>query len=348
MLQFVVPGRLTEATGGYGYDRRLIEGLGSLGWEITVHSLDCSFPLPTQQALAEAAAVLASLPDGALVLIDGLALGGMPEVVGTHSARLRLIGLIHHPLALENGLAPAVADQLRRSEEAALRCMRRVIVTSAHTRDGLASYGVASARISVVEPGTDAAPLARGSQDDSCEMLCVANVIPRKGHDLLIEALADLQHLDWHLTCVGSLQRSQETAAALRRRIAMAGLEARIRMTGELDGSDLEQCFQAADLFVLPTRYEGFGMVVAEALARGLPVVATRTGAIPDLVLPDAGIVLPPEDVGALRNALSFLLTDPNELVRFAQGARAARARLPGWSHACANAARILTEAARR
>lgn len=348
MLQFIVPGSLTEVTGGYQYDRRLIEGLRSLGWRISVHALDSGFPCPSQAALAEADAVLASIPDDALVLLDGLALGAMPELVAAHSARLRLIALIHHPLALENGLAPASAERLRRSEEAALRSVRHVIVTSAFTRDSLSSYGVASARISVVEPGTDSAPLAQGSRDGSCEILCVANLIPRKGHDLLIEALTDVQHLRWRLTCVGSLQRSQQTAAALRRQIDAAGLGARIRVPGELDGAALERCFQAADLFVLPTRHEGFGMVVAEAVAHGLPVLATRTGAIPDLVLPDAGIVVPPNDAAALREALSRLLNEPEVLARFAKGAREVRTRLPGWSQACADAARVLTEASRR
>jgi len=347
-LQFVLPGSLTEVTGGYQYDRRLIEGLRSLGWEITVHLLDGSFPFPTSAALAGSKAVLASLPDEVLVLIDGLALGAMPDVVAAHADRLRLVGLIHHPLALENGLTHAIAQRLRGSEEAALRYVRHVIATSAFTRDGLASYGVASARISIVEPGTDEAPLAQGSEDDSCEILCVANLIPRKGHDLLIEALADLRHLRWRLTCAGSTQRSQETAAALRRKIAATGLGERIRMPGELDGAALEQCFGAADLFVLPTRHEGFGMVVAEALAHGLPVLATRTGAIPDLVLPDAGVVVPPNDARSLRDALSRLLAEPNVLARFAKGAREARARLPRWSQACADAARILIEAANR
>jgi len=348
VLRFVVPGSLTEVTGGYQYDRRLIEGMRSLGWQILVSSLDSGFPFPTDPALAEADAALASFPDEALVLIDGLALGAMPDVVAAHSARLRMIGLIHHPLALEEGLTPAIAERLRRSEVAALRSVRHVIVTSVFTRDGLASYGVASGRISVVEPGTDAAPLAQGSRDDAVEILCVANVIPRKGHDLLIEALADLRHLRWRLTCAGSTQRSQETAAALRRKIAATGLGERIRMPGELDGAALEQCFGAADLFVLPTRHEGFGMVVAEALAHGLPVLATRTGAIPDLVLPDAGVVVPPNDARSLRDALSRLLAEPNVLARFAKGAREARARLPRWSQACADAARILIEAANR
>ncbi len=342
-MQFVVPGSLCEVTGGYHYDRRLLEGLQSLGWRITIRTLDAGFPFPTREALDAAAAVFAAFSDGDLVLIDGLALGAMPEVVAAHATRLRLVGLVHHPLAFESGLAADVAERLRRSEQAALRSMRHVIVTSAFTREGLVSYEVARACISVVEPGTYAAPLAKGSHD-SCNILCVANLIPRKGHDVLIEALSALRHLPWRLTCVGSTKRSPATAAALGRQIDATGLGAHVRLLGELDGAALERCFIAADLFVLPTRHEGFGMVVAEALAHGLPVLATKTGAIPDLVLPDAGLIVPPDDPEALRQALSYLLTEQDALARLARGARAVRDRLPRWAQACAHAATILTE----
>ncbi len=346
-LQFVVPGSLSQATGGYHYDRRLIEGLRGLGWQPHVRLLDAGFPFPTRGALAEASAVFASFADGALVMIDGLALGAMPQVLAAHAARLTLVGLVHHPLALESGLAPEVAEQLRRSEQAALHWVRHVIVTSAFTRDTLASYGVAPERISVVEPGTDAAPMAQGGSQDSCELLCVANIVPRKGHDVLIEALSTVAELPWRLTCVGNTQRSPETAAALHHRVGAAGLGARVRILGELGGFELQQCFVAADLFVLPTRHEGFGMAVAEALAHGLPVLATRTGAIPDLVLPGAGMIVPPEDPQALRDALAYLLTDRKALASLAEGARAKRLLLPRWPQACAQAARILAEVPR-
>ena len=207
---------------------------------------------------------------------------------------------------------------------------------------------MARACISVVEPGTDAAPLAKGSNDDSRNILCVANLVPRKGHDLLIEALTALQHLRWRLTCVGSTERSPATAAALRRQIDATGLGTRICLLGEVDDAALNRCFMAADLFVLPTRHEGFGMAVAEALAHGLPVLGTKTGAIPDLVLPDAGVIVPPNNPEALRQALSYLLTEQDALMHLARGARAVRDRLPRWPQACAHAARILTEVSSR
>jgi glycosyltransferase involved in cell wall biosynthesis len=356
LLQFIIPGSLSQATGGYHYDRRLIAGLGVLGWRVEVRSLDAGFPFPDRRALMDANEVLASIPDDELAVVDGLALGAMPEVLANHASRLRLIALIHHPLALESGLSPAVADQLRRSEEAALRCVRHVIVTSAFTREALVPYGVDRSRVSVVEPGTDVgvAPAsalrararpARGGEPtrhDGTQLLCVATITARKGHDVLIEALASLRHFGWRLVCVGSTTRSSATVEALHRQIAAAGLGDRVSVVGELDPSALEQSFAAADLFVLPTLYEGYGMVVAEALAHGLPVIATRTGAIADLVLPDAGYVVKPGDPKELCEALSRVLTDEAVYTSFAEGAYSARERLPTWAAASERAAAVL------
>jgi glycosyltransferase involved in cell wall biosynthesis len=347
-LQFLVPGDLSAATGGYHYDRRIIEGLRALGWSVTVHALDSSFPYPTPDALVHARAVFGALPDSALVLIDGLALGAMPEIAAEHSARVRLVGLVHHPLALESGIAPAIAEQLRRSEQSALRSMRHVIVTSAATREALAAYEVEPAQVSVVEPGTDQAPLAVGNRDGTLAILCVANVVPRKGYDLLIQALAGLQHFPWRLTCVGNATRGADTMDALRRQLKDTGLAERVQFVGESTGDELEEYFHNSDLFVLPTRYEGYGMVVAEALAHGLPVIATRTGAIAELVTPHAGVVVPPESAKALHEALARVLSDAGYLASLAEGARAVRARLPRWPQACASAARVLAEVSRQ
>ncbi len=332
-LQFVFPGSLSEATGGYHYDRRLIAGLRVLGWCVEVRSL----------AGQDANQLLAAISDDEVVVIDGLALGAMPEVVANHASRLRLVALIHHPLALETGLSPAVADQLRRSEEAALKSVRHVIVTSAFTREALVPYGVQPSLVSVVEPGTELnARRLRTAPEGDLQLLCIATITPRKGHDVLIEALASLRHFDWRLVCVGSTTRSPATVEALHRQIAAAGLSDRVSVVGELDPSALEQCFAEADLFVLPTLYEGYGMVVAEALAHGLPVVATRTGAIPDLVLPDAGYVVSPGDPKAFGEALSRVLTDEAVYTSLAEGAYSARERLPTWDAACERAQEIL------
>ncbi len=261
-LEFIVPGDLQAATGGYGYDRRIIVGLRALGWQVATHELDASFPQPSAAALEHARTVFARLADHALVLVDGLALGAMPQIVQPQASRLRLLALVHHPLAAESGLAPKMAQDLAQSERLALQAVRHIIVTSQATKSALRAYGIDPERVSVVEPGTDAAPLARHPRGDILKILCVATLIPRKGHDLLFDALAGLPR--WHLTCVGSLSRSPATVSALRAQLQRSGLEQRVTIAGEVDDDTLERLYAEADLFVLPTRLEGYGMAVAE------------------------------------------------------------------------------------
>jgi glycosyltransferase involved in cell wall biosynthesis len=345
-LELLLPGDPETPTGGYVYDRRMVDGLRALGWTVPVHTLDPSFPLPSASALRQADAVLAAIADGARVLIDGLALGAMPELVGRHRARLRLIALVHHPLALETGLDSERAKRLRASERAALTHVRRVIVTSTATARLLGDYGVDAEAVDVVEPGTDRAPLAPGPISDgparTPRLLCVGSVTPRKGHLLLIDALSGLRHLDWMLTCAGSLARAPDTAAALRGAIDAAGLADRVRLLGEVGQDALSRLYAEADLFVLPSQFEGYGMAYAEALARGLPVLGTRAGAIPDTVPADAGLLVEPGSATALRAALERLLSEPDLRRRLAAGARRARRRLPDWALATRRLAAVL------
>jgi glycosyltransferase involved in cell wall biosynthesis len=343
-LEFVIPGDLQAATGGYVYDRRMIAGLRQLGWQVTTHTLDASFPQPTAGALAQAQATLARLPDQALVLLDGLALGAMPHIVHPHAKRLRLLALIHHPLAAESGLAATQALDLARSERLALQAMRHVLVTSHATRQALLPYGVDPARVSVVEPGTDAAPLAPRRHGNTLHMLCVATLTPRKGHDLLFEALAPLSP-HWQLTCVGSLTRSPATVEALRHQLRRLRLDRQVTLAGEVDGTTLAQWYAQANLFVLPTRFEGYGMAVAEALAHGLPVISTPVGAIPELVGSQAGLLVAVEDVTLLRAALDRVLSEPDLLDSLALGAQAVRGTLPRWPDSCALMSRVLQNA---
>jgi glycosyltransferase involved in cell wall biosynthesis len=335
-LALVLPGDPRTPTGGYEYDRRIVDGLRARGWDVTMHALDSSFPAPTTAALAHARDTFARIPDGHTVLVDGLAFGALPDIAAAEAQRLRLVALIHHPLAAETGLDPERAEALRRSEARALAAVRSVVTTSAATARALADYGVPAERIVVVEPGTDRAPLAHGSGAPALELLCVAPIVPRKGHAVLVEALFHLATRDWRLTCVGSLARSPETVARLRHRLAELRLADRVRLAGVLDRAALDACHARADVFVLATFHEGYGMALAEALARGLPIVSTRAGAVPDTVPADAGLLVPPGNVAALRDALARVLDDAALRERLAAGARRAREHLPTWEEACA------------
>ena len=341
-LEFVIPGDLETPTGGYGYDRRIIAGLRAQGWSVTVRTLDASFPLPSRAALDDAQRQFAHLPEQALVLIDGLALGAMPQIAQAHAPRLRLVALVHHRLAAERGLAPELTLDLARSERLALEAVRHVIVTSTATKHALRELGVEPPRVSVVEPGTDAAPLARRVRGATLRLLCVATLIPRKGHDLLFKALAALQPLRWHLTCIGRLTRDPETVALLRAQLRQLGLAERVTFAGEMHAAELSQVYGDTDLFVLPTHFEGYGMVVAEALAHGLPVISTRVGAIAELVGTQAGLLVAPADAGLLREALTRVMLEPGLLDSLAAGAAAVRSSLPDWQHACARMAQVL------
>jgi glycosyltransferase involved in cell wall biosynthesis len=348
-LVLVVPGRLETRTGGYGYDRRMVAGLAGRGWSVSVRELDEGFPFPTSRARAGAARVLASIPDGATVLVDGLALGALPQEAEREAARLRIVALVHHPLALETGIDASRAAALEASERRALAAVRRVVVTSRATAAGLAGYGVGPDRIDVVEPGTDPAPLSTGSRGGPVQLLCVASLVPRKGHDVLFHALESVPSRHWRLTCVGSLERDPAMAEQLRTLACAKGLDSLIEFAGEADGATLPGYYDAADLFVLATRYEGYGMVVAEALARGLPVVSTRTGAIAELVGDEAGLVVPPGDVTALSRALSQVLGDAEAgglRERLARGARRVRETLPTWDAAASRMAALLDRVA--
>jgi glycosyltransferase involved in cell wall biosynthesis len=344
-LHFLIPGDPSVPTGGYRYDRRIIEGLARSGRSVLLDRLDESFPQPTVSALQDAERCLAAIPDGALVVIDGLAFGLMGEIAAKHEGRLRLIALVHHPLALESGLTASRAEALRDAEARALACTRRVLATSAATATLLArDYAVPESKIRVVEPGVDAAPLAVGSRGLGLNLLCVAAPTHRKGHDILLRALAHLTDRPWRLECVGSLERSPMTVMALQRLSERLKLTERVHFTGAVDETRLADLYHRADLFVLPTRLEGYGMVLTEALARGLPLISTKTGPIPSIVPAEAGILVEPDDPTALRLALARVLDDPELHSRLAEGARAARDRLRPWEDATADFARALDE----
>lgn len=348
----LLPGPLRQNTGGYHYDRRIIEGLRQHGWRIDVHELDPGFPQPDTAALAEAAATLASLPDDACVIVDGLALGAMPEAAEAQAARLRLVALVHHPLALETGLDPATARRLRDSEWRALACVRTIITTSPSTASALRRDGFANTPVRTVAPGVDIPVLDAGpgqaaaARPAALRLLCVATLTRRKGHDVLIDALQPLAGRDWQLVCVGSDQRDRTWADSLRQRIDQAGLVNRIVLTGEIDAARLDRYYRQADVFVLASHYEGYGMVFDEAIAYGLPIVATCAGAIVDTVPADAGLLVPAADPTALRTALTRLLDADEPLATLRSAAWQARDELRSWDQASAEFAGYLKSVA--
>jgi glycosyltransferase involved in cell wall biosynthesis len=333
---FAVPGDLNTPTGGYAYDKRMIAELRALGWRPEYLNLGEGFPCPDALTRAAALAHLADVPKGRPIVIDGLAFGVLPDAAERLSVTHPLIAMVHHPLALETGTTAEQAAALLASERAALARTRMVIVNSPATERALvADYAVPQERIVVAPPGTDrperlplkAAPAA----GTPVALLTVGSIVPRKGYDILVAALAELLDLPWHLTIVGDPSRDAACAARLKSDIARLRLAPRITIADAVPAGKLADFYASADVFVLPSRYEGFGMAYAEAIAYGLPVIGTTAGAIPDTVPDTAGVLIPPDDAPSLAAALRRLIEDGDARGRLAAGARDAARGLPTW-----------------
>jgi glycosyltransferase involved in cell wall biosynthesis len=342
-VTFAVPGSLDQPTGGYKYDRLVIAGLRQRGCEVDVIDLGDGFPRPRPETVAAVLPSLRQVPAGQTIVVDGLALGVLPEAAAALRESHRLIALIHHPLALETGLLQGEVRALHDSERAALAAVSRVIVTSPATRRILVTdYGVPDDMITVALPGIDriaAVPARRPAGDainpassQTINLLAVGAVVPRKGYDILIEAVDRLAGLNWRLVIVGDCKRSRTTADQLASLIARKRLERRVFLVGTVSDRELAGLYREAHVFVLASRFEGYGMAYAEAVAHGLPIIGTRTGAIPDTVPPGAGILVPPDDAAALGTALRSMISYGWLRERCAGIARAAP--MPTWDAA--------------
>ena len=342
---FLIPGNIDRPTGGYAYDRRVLALLAAFGVEARHVALPGSFPAPSAADLAQTQQQLAELPADTVLLFDGLAYGALPADLIQH-IRQPIVALCHHPLALEAGLTVARAADLKSSETTALARARYVVVTSPMTRALLASdFGVPLNKITVAEPGTDPAERAIGSLDGlPPQMLAVGSIIPRKGYDVLLRALAPLTSRDWRLTIVGATDLSPATVEQVRGLIIIMGLGHRVRLTGPVRPSALAAHYHGADLFVMPSLFEGYGMVLAEAMARGLPIVCTTGGAAAETAPDAAAIKVPPGDADALGAAIGRVLGDRALRQTMGDAAWVAGAKLPRWH----DTARIVADVLRK
>lgn len=336
-VAFAVPGSLDTPTGGYAYDRRIIAELRQLDWEVDYLNIGEGFPAPDEATRRTARSLLSAIPTGRPIVLDGLALGVLPDVAAELSEQHPLIALVHHPLALESGLTAERAEQLRLSERAALAEVQEVVVTSTATaRLVAAGYGVPATRITVARPGSDPVPSISRDANDVLHLLSVGSVVPRKGFDILVSALSMLAELPWRLTIAGDLTRDPKEAAKLQELILQHRLSGRIETPGAVSPSQLAMLFGKADLFVLASRFEGYGMAYAEALSYGLPVIGTTAGAIPDTVPPGAGLLVPPDNPIVLATTLRDIIADGNRRRYLSEAAVSAARMLPTWQQSAA------------
>ncbi|NGX17115.1 glycosyltransferase family 4 protein [Wenzhouxiangella sp. XN24] len=338
----IIPGEPGQRTGGYLYDAHMARELRELGWTVDVIGLEGRFPDTDDRAATAMHHALGRLPDGARLVIDGLALGGLPDEVAAHAGRLDINALVHHPLADETGLDAAVRERLLLRETRALAACRRVIVTSPFTARRLRELGFEQRTPRVVEPGVNGAELAaavaarlQGREPEGPErLLCVASLTPRKGQDLLVRALAQLADRDWHCTLLGSSARDPAFAERVAGLVREAGLADRIDCIGECDQATLDAEYRRAGVCLLPSHYEGYGMVVSEALARGLPMITTTGGALAQTAPEDCCLRVEPGNIGALAQALARWLDDAALRRRLTRSAAERRATLRSWPEA--------------
>lgn len=328
---FAVPGDLNANTGGYIYARRILERFADHGVAITHLPLSGAFPAPDEAAIADACEKFAALGKDCILLADGLAWGAMPERA-IQKLRGPIVALCHHPLYLENGVSEERRAQLLASEKKALSCASFAVASSQTTRRELEStFGFSPDRIIVAEPGTERAIRAQGSQSATLQILAVGAVSERKAYDVLVDAMAQLGDLDWRLTIAGSTQRAPETFARLQAQLAQSPVAQRITLTGEVPDAAIEAAYASADVFVLSSHYEGYGMVLAEAMARGLPIVTTTGGAAAQTAPDGAALKVPPGDANALAQALRRAITDRALRAALAENSWAAGQALPDW-----------------
>jgi glycosyltransferase involved in cell wall biosynthesis len=324
-------------SGGNTYDRRICAGLADVGWSVRRVAVPGSWPRPGDVGRARLAAALAAIPDGATVLLDGIVACGVPEVIVPQAQRLRAVVLVHLPLADETGLKPADAAALDAAERRTLRAAAAVVATGSAVADRLVvRHGVPRARVWLATPGVDPAPPASGSAEGG-RLLCVASVTPRKGHDVLVRALAQVADQSWFCVCAGPHDRAGGFAGTVRHEARTGGPAGRVVFPGACTAAEVADLYAGSDLVVLPSRAEPYGMVVTEALARGVPVLASDVDGIPEALgrSPDGelpGMLVPPGDPVALAAALRAWLGDPGLRAALRAAARARRRDLPDWA----------------
>jgi glycosyltransferase involved in cell wall biosynthesis len=349
-VYFVVPDGIDDParpSGGNTYDRHLCRELGAHGWSAQERAVAGFWGRPGAASFAALEGTLRQIPDDAVVLLDGLIASTAPEVLVPQASRLRLIVLVHMPL----GHRPP-GDDARPRERAVLEAATATVTTSAWSRRRLIElYDLSAHRVHVAEPGAPAAEPARGTEAGEA-LLCVGAVTFEKGHDILLEALESISELPWHCTCVGSLDRDPAFVESLRRRSLDGGLGERVSFPGPRTGADLDRSYASADLLLVASRAETYGLVVTEALARGLPVIAAEVGGVVEALGEGAagtrpGLLVAPEDPVALGDALSAWLGDAELRARRRRAARQRRESLPSWSTTASEVAGVLAEASR-
>lgn len=355
VVRLLVPANIRHSSGGNVYNARLAEGLGNLGWDVSVLPVEGEWPHASAKERRRFGSILGAWEpqpehQSAVVLVDGLVAVGAPDEleIAAKAGRQTFV-LVHMPVPESSG------PEALQKEARALRAASGVICTSSSAAAILKARCLPNARVAL--PGADPAPPATGARPP--HLLAVAALLPNKDQLLTVAALAGIQDLEWTASLVGSEQADPAYAKQVEEAIARSGLAGRLQLTGELAGDALEAEWNRADLSLLVSREEAFGMVVTESLARGVPVVVRQgTGAVEALDLaslkdadggprlPGVALALPrggEADAAVLGRTLRQWLENHTVQRDWRSRALEARGLLPGWEETAGNVVRALT-----
>lgn len=344
-ILFVIPGDINLPTGGYRYDKEIVNAWKASGIDVELISLEGDYPFPSDQEKSNALDAVKKFPDADVAVVDGLLGGVLPEFIQKLSNAMPVVALIHHPLCLENGLNDKIAKALKTSEKKGLKFVSQIITTSPATTKTVSKlFGFDRSKIHTILPGVKRTQISRGSESQTTHLLCVGSIIERKDHKTLLQALSTLKYLDWRLDCYGSTEFDKELYAQIQDIITKENLSKKVTFHGAVSDERLDAAYATSDIFVLPSLFEGYGMVYAEAIVRGLPVIATTAGAIPDTVPETCGILVEPNNIEMLAQALEKLITNEEMLNKFRQNAINAEPTFPTWQNSATRFAEILKD----
>lgn len=329
---FIIPGDINLPTGGYRYDKQILEAWEEGNKDVTLVAIKGEYPLPSQTDITHALDEIEHLSDADVAVVDGLMGGAAPQFLQALAQKMTVVALIHHPLCLENGLDEKQASKLEVLERQGLEHVSQIITSSPTTSKTVCElFGYNPNKIHAVLPGVERGEISKGSGTDRINLLCVGSIIERKGHKDLLEALADLKQLNWQLDCIGSTDFNPELYVELEDMIKTKGLADKVTFHGEVSENKIIEAYSKADVFVLPSLYEGYGMAYAEAIVRGIPVIGTTAGAIPQTVPQTCGILVEPNNPQALSTALKRMIGDSDLRLQYQKSTLIAEPTFPTW-----------------
>jgi glycosyltransferase involved in cell wall biosynthesis len=310
-IHLLYSGDYNALTGGFIYNKRIVEGLKLKGHEIKLHPLPGDFPYPSVDHRNYCMYITQLIPIGEPIIIDSIVFGIIPEILKELSIKNPIIGLIHLLYTVNPNYSIHERESLAISEKESCNYTSAMVATSFFTQQLLLKLRVNRNIISVILPGVDNYPRKTNYAVTPTKLLCVSNYTTGKGYLTLIKALTLLKDKDWEINCYGNQEFDPEYVRQIKSKIDENGLENRIHIHSAIKDKELSDAYLNADLLVHPSNFETYGMVLTEALAHGLPVVASTGGGIKETVPEKMGFFFTPGDANSLKSVLTDLMDNP-------------------------------------